>query len=243
MKVLKIITVFLFVVSCSNNDDDLITDPTLADYLSNKKIEAGGVVACSASGVEENSIFTFYYPKAGASNIKFFETESIDLEKLEYSNYKQKTLESEPVFNGYLGRFTSTASNEKWIIITFELDDEIKVSNPIHSKHISKPTVTNDLVTVNQDIALMPKFTWQANAFGDNAIYFQVLSTSDDDLISGTYTIENNFQFYNTDNVVFNITPETQLPLKNNTPYNFTLMDVSEDNWVNLISKTSFITQ
>ena len=123
------------------------------------------------------------------------------------------------------------------------MDNEIKISNPIRTKHITKPSVWNDEITVDQTTPLMPVFNWEANAVGDNAIYFQIVSSIDNKLISGTYTLENRFQFYNTSNVVLNIT-EGIPQLANATNYNFTLMDVSIDNWVNLITlNKSFTTQ
>ena len=51
-------------------------------------------------------------------------------------------------------------------------------------------------------------------------------------LISGTYTYEPNFTFYDLSNVVLNITDTSSVPLlKENSTYTFTLMGVSEDNW------------
>ena len=90
----------------------------------------------------------------------------------------------------------------------------------------------------------MPKFSWINNQFGDNAIYFQVVSDAQNNLLSGTYTVENEFQYYNTSNVVLNITTEEPPLLSIGALYNFTLMDVSTDNWVNLfILNKNFIVE
>ena len=89
----------------------------------------------------------------------------------------------------------------------------------------------------------MPQFSWATNALGDNAIYFQVISDAEDNLISGTYTTESQFQYYNTSNVVLNITQGVPPALVSNATYNFTLMDVSLDNWVNLVVQKPFITE
>ncbi|MFK7748504.1 MAG: hypothetical protein AB8B65_08945, partial [Kordia sp.] len=98
-------------------------------------------------------------------------------------------------------------------------------------------------VIVNQETSIMPKFTWEDNANGDNAIYFQIVSTPNNGLLSGTYTFENQFQYYNISNVVLNITPENPLDLTINNSYKFTLMDVSEDNWVNTVIQDIFVAQ
>ncbi len=237
-----ILGLLVFTSCLKDNDDDLLLD-TLAAYVLNKPVEKGAVIACSASDVDTNNVLTFFYPKTGATNIRLYETETAQVDKNDFSNYKQITITSDPFFNGYLGKFTQTTAVEKWIIVTYELDDEIKISNPIRSKQITKPTAWNDNVSINQDEAGMPNFTWADNPLGDNAIYFEVVSDIQDNLLSGTYTYDNHFQYYNTSNVVLNIT--TQMPplLIAGNNYHFTLMDVSEDNWVNWVVLKTFEAQ
>lgn len=243
MKKLLILCICLIIASCSNDDDSNISTDSLLDYIANKTIETGAVIACAASEEDTNAILTFFYPEAGATNIRFYETENAMVENLEYSNYNIKTIDSEPVFNGALRRYRTEANIERWIIITYELDNEIKISNPIRTKQITKPSIWNDEITIDQTNPLMPIFNWELNAVGDNAIYFQVISSANNDLISGTYTLENMFQFYNLSNVVLNIT--TGIPqLESVMDYQFTLMDVSLDNWVNIITlNKNFTTQ
>lgn len=238
---IKCLIFCLVILSCSNADDEVSL--LLSYYLNGKNFEAGAVIACAASDENTGAILTFYYPVAGAKNIRYYETSTAQIDDKDYSNYTQILLNSEPFFNGYLGRFTQNASNEKWIIVTFELDDEIKISNPIRSKQISKPTVWNDAVNINQSQTGMPNFSWADNATGNNAIYFQVISDTQNNLLSGTYTYENTFQYYKTNNVVLNITNPNPPALVSGNSYNFTLMDVSEDNWVNLVTQKTFITE
>jgi len=65
----------------------------------------------------------------------------------------------------------------------------------------------------------------------------------DNNLISGTYTIEKTFTFYDLSNVVFNITdPNSNPTLEANQTYKFILMGVSEDNWINFFLEKEFIT-
>lgn len=241
MKLLPFIFVIFLFAACESTDDVVNEEVTLAAYIRGQQIETGAVIACSASELNTNNILTFFYPENGAVNVRFYKTETTEVEKLDYSKYTLKAIESEPFFNGALGKYTTEALMEHWIIISYELDGEVKMSNPIRTKQLSKATVWNDTVSINQDTALMPLFIWEANAVGDNAIYFQVLSKENNDLLSGTYTYESNFQFYDTSNVVLNIT-EGFPELESNSNYNFTLMDVSLDNWVNLVSQKAFNT-
>ncbi|WP_396603053.1 hypothetical protein [Algibacter sp. R77976] len=241
-KINYIIICVLVLLSCSTDNDDEVLQ-TLATYTQTQDFEMGAVIACAASDKETGEILAFYYPEAGATNIRFYETNSTEVDESDFSNYTPKVLNNEPVFNGHLGRFIQEASNEKWIIITFELDDEIKISNPIRTRQISKPTVWNDNVTINQPQSGMPHFMWEDNPEGDNAIYFQVVTDENNNLLSGTYTYENQFQYYNINNVVLNVTTQVPPDLLVNENYFFTLMDVSLDNWVNWVIQKSFVAE
>jgi len=242
MRLLKYMFGFLIFVSCTTNDN-VVIDTSLETYVLNKTIETGAVIACAGSDIEATNVLVFYYPEFGASNIRLYETLDFEADNSDYSNYFRVETESIPFFNGYLGKIVRDVTIEKWIVITFELNGEIKISNPIRTKQIVKPTVWSEYVIINQETTTMPKFMWENNAFGDNAIYFQVVSDSQDNLLSGTYTFENQFQYYNASNVVLNINTESPPNLILDSFYNFTLMDVSEDNWVNTIIQKTFEAQ
>jgi hypothetical protein len=228
--------------SCDNDEDRM--DTILSSYVLNNIFETGAVIACAASDETANSVLTFFYPEPGSLNTRLYQTKAINVDENNYSNYTEVLIDSEPIFNGYLRRFTQESTSEKWIIVTFELNGEIKISNPIRSKQITKPTLWNDDVTINLAQPLMPIFSWQNNLVGDNAIYFQIVSDADDNLLSGTYTYENQFQYYKLDNVVLNVTRGNAQNLESRSAYNFTLMDVSLDNWVNVVTlNKSFITE
>ena len=242
MNKIKYITLcFAALLSCSEDNDDVLQ--TLATYTQGRVFEMGAVIACAASDKDTGEVLAFYYLESQASDIRFYETNNAQVDEKDFTNYTRNSIREEPFFNGYLGKFTQSADHEKWIIITFELDGEIKMSNPIRLKQISKPTVWNDDVTINQSQSGMPNFMWEDNPFGDNAIYFQVVSDESDNLLSGTYTYENQFQYYNTNNVVLNVTNKTPPNLVLSENYNFTVMDVSLDNWVNWVIEKPFIAE
>lgn len=243
MKLTKFVIILLFVSSCSKSDDALPVYNTLEEYANNRTTEMGAVIACAAKEENTNAILTFFYPEEGISNIQYFETEDATFANDDFGNYNRVDLISSPFFNGHLRFFSSNPTIEKWIVVTYELDGEIKISNPIRTRQLTKPTVWNDAVNIDSDTPLMPKFSWLANALGDNAIYFQVISNAQGNLLSGTYTYENQFQYYDTSNVVLNITEGMPPELTDDLEYNFTLMDVSLDNWVNLVIQKSFIAQ
>lgn len=238
-KKVLIIFICLFSISCSNRDGELNVE-TLESYVANRLIEEGGVIACAASNELTQDVSVFFFPEQSATDVRFYETVDTQNDANNYFNYKRVFLDEEPFFNGYLGKFITQANAEKWVIITYVLNDMIKLSNPIRLKHISKPTVYSDNVEITQE-SQAQSFIWEDNAYGDNAIYFQVVSDASNNLLSGTYTYENKFTYYDTNNVVLNITQETPPILNSGSTYNFTLMDVSEDNWVNLVVQKTFI--
>ena len=78
----------------------------------------------------------------------------------------------------------------------------------------------------------------------DNIIYFEVVADSLGNLVSGTYTYDKHWKFYDLSNVVLNIHDVTPPPeLTPNAKYKFTLMGVSEDNWVHLAGEKEFVTK
>jgi len=240
MKCIKYLAICLFsLVSCEKDSDENILQ-TLALYVEGENVELGAVIACATSNQTTNDIITFYYPETGASNIRLYQTDTLGVDESDFSNYNQAVFNSDLVFNGHLEKFVQSSDIERWVIVTFELNNEIKISNPIRTKQITKPTVWNDDVTIDQSQSRMPSFSWTDNPLGDNAIYFQVISDAQNNLLSGTYTYENKFQYYNTSNVVLNVTTQTPPALIIANEYNFTLMDVSEDNWVNWVVSKAF---
>ena len=239
MKSIISLIICLLIASCSNDNYDM-AEQTLENYVQDRTIEMGAVIACAASDKNTGHVLTFFYPELGAQNIRLYETKSTDLDQNNFSNYNLVFLESDPFFNGYLGKYEQSIDDEKWIIVTFELDNEIKISNPIRSKQITKPTLWNDEVEIDMSHLGMPSFKWEDNPVGDNAIYFQVISDDNNNLLSGTYTYDNQFQYYKTENVVLNVTTQTPPDLIMKRRYNFTIMDVSEDNWVNWVVQKSF---
>jgi hypothetical protein len=213
----------------------------LSAYTEGKTIEMGAVIACAGNNSEDADVVEIYfYPESNAVNYKLYETNSSEVDPNVFSNYQRLTLSDVPLFNGYLRKFPGRFASERWFIVTFEIDDEIKLSNPIRAKNVSQPTLFSNQININQEESLMPLFNWNVNSEADNAIFFQVLSTIDNELLSGTYTYENQFQYYDTSNVVLNITNGTPPDLMIGLDYKFTIMDVSEDNWVNELFISQF---
>lgn len=242
IKKLLFFFIFLMCFSCAK-DSDVFEPRTLADFISiNSHQPENEVIACAASkSGDNNTSYIFYYPIPKSSEIRYFETSSIDDDKNDFSLYKEKKLTNEGVFNSYLGRFIRTSSTEAWCIVTYIYDGKLYKSNPIKLKNQTKPTEWTNLVSIDISSSLEPKFTWVDGSVKENEIYFQVITDSENNLLSGTYTYDKWFQYYKTSNVVLNVTRETPPPvLIVDNEYNFTMMGVSKDNWVNLVIQKPF---
>ena len=236
---IKKITLILFLsicVSCTKEKVEIVPQ-NLQEYLNiNSGLIADEVIACAASDkIDATTSYIFYYPVLGASEIQYFETDNTNINEKDFSLYKKRTLQKEGVFNGYLERFVRNDVKEVWSIVTYKTNGKLHKSNPIRLKHQSKSTEWNNQVAIDFTENTSPKFTWKDGVHKENEIYFQVVSDVNNDLLSGTYTYDRWFQYYKLDNVVLNVTTEKPPILEKNADYNFTMMGVSLDNWVNLV--------
>jgi hypothetical protein len=249
MKNLFFIAAALLLFSC--NEELALDESVLEDYIAlNSSLELDDLVACAA-GREEGFLGSavkptdvFFYPISGATDFRYYEAESV-ADSLDFSKYIRKDLDSEPLFNGYLWKFNNIPfSGERMGVVTYTTPGKMHICTPIRMKTNLKPTEVNpSLLTIN-NTSVNPSFSWEDGMIDENVIYFHIVSDANNNLISGTYTIEKNFTFYNLRNVVFNITdPNSNPQLEPNQDYTFTLMGVSEDNWVNLFFEKSFRTE
>ncbi len=254
----KLTSLMLIVVALNFNSckKDAIEEKNassgLLKYLEDNKefTRSSELIACAASQPEteidyaQYPVSVFFYPLAGAYEYKYFECHDVNVDITDYAKFNKIALNSDPVFNGYLRRFKkSTPNQDVWGIVTYKVGNVIHICRAIRIKHYTKPTqFAPELVTVTDSLTF-PRFNWMDGRITENAIYFQVVSDTLGNLISGTYTYERQFKFYNLSNVVLNIRDVNPAPtLQAATRYNFLLMSVSQDNWVNLIGAKSFNT-
>ncbi len=243
----------LLLFSCSKDDENPHPENSLAayEYELGLSVVKDSLIACAASNDHVYfddlgfPISVFFYPYEGATNFRYFESMDEMSDKTNTSAYFFKDMKIKNVFNGYMKRFVHPgASKQTSGIVTFIFKGKLYVSNPITLKRITHPTEYSPwLGTINQDNSKEPLFSWEDGMFDENAIYFQAITTRSGHFISGTYTYEKHFQFYDLSNVVLNISEEDAVPmLESNTNYTFYMMGVSADNWVNLFIIKNFRT-
>ena len=237
---LKYFFLFLILITYGCSEDGLANLSSLKVALDGETVVKDNVIACAASADNKGGVNVFFYPREGATNFRYFETENLEVDKNNFDTYTEKAPVIFDVFNGELKRFSVESSKEKWVVVSFIEEGKVHICNPIHLKHITKPTEKQSTVSINSDNPIMPIFSWEDGLYTDSAIYFQVLTDADSNFLSGTYTFEKMFQYYNLDNVVLNITKKSPPNLIRTKNYGFTLMAVSQDNWVNLLVETNF---
>lgn len=222
---------------------------TLDGYVaSSALLFSDQLIACAGGGLADDiaqpsaPISIYYYPVEGAGNFRYFETSSISEDPSDLSLYEEVSLDDQPLFNGYLRRFLNAPlTQEKWARVTYEAGDSLHVSNAIRLKYPVLPTTYDSSRVVVENNGPSPTFSWPNHDNPLDVIYFQIVSDSNDNLISGTYTFDKTFTFYDLDNVVLNIRDVSPAPsLDIGSSYKFTLMTVSSDNWVNLIAERNF---
>lgn len=239
---------FVFaVVSCNK-----VPTYTLKYSLENDGLPLSSdyIIACAAGmpegfmGATDFPVSMFFYPVLGATNFKYYETQGENIDPFNYSLYLPVETIAQNVFNGYLMRFPVFKNkNNRWGIVTYEVNGEVRICDPVYIKVNSQPTIWDPNSITIQNEGTTPTFKWNQNLTHQNKIHFNVVADQNNDLITGTYTYDSQWQFYDLSNVVLNITDPFLTPvLMSNTNYEFTLMSVSEDNWVNLFGQKTFIT-
>lgn len=244
-KILFFVLVGLTLVSCKKG-----TDPKseLQIYLDSKAGFAQDyLIACAAGsnssfmGNTNTPISIFYYVLPNTSNIQLFET--TETNPNDFSKYKKIFLPQESLFQGQMGRYLSGPINqEKWVIVTYEKGSTLHISNPIFLDAINRPTI--DIVNEIQitENGTTPDFDWASDTTAGNVIYFSLISNPMDEFISGTYTTDKFWTFYDLSNVTLNVTPNANPTLAPNNNYRYIHMGVDEDNWVRSFGEKVFAT-
>lgn len=132
-----------------------------------------------------------------------------------------------------------------YCLVTYLLDDKLYISKPIKTKNATKPTEWSTAVDITYPNTLAPVFTWQDGTFTDTDKYFEVLTLNDDTFLTGTYTKDKQFVYYNESNIIVadNIHTSTPPALVLDDSYKLYIYGLDTDNWLNLVIQNTFIAQ
>lgn len=216
----------------------------LAEYIANHSVlDSAGLIACAASDeLDSNTVYIFYLlPDSLFNEPRLFETDSIVADDKDFSQYKEKTWPTEPLFNGRMARVVRNDAQESWSILNGKGMGSFYQCNPIQLKHQGKATEHSTKMDIDLTDPMAPVFSWEDGKIKENVIYFQAISDAQGNLISGTYTTDKHFKYNDFSNVVFDINLMSPPPLRPKQQYHITLMAVSLDNWVNLFIEKDFM--
>ena len=238
----KIIVILMccLVFACSE-DTDITIPRNLQEYIDeNSNVEEKAIFACAANDPSNTSKASiFYYPEAGASDVRYYELTAATLDETVYANYKRQNLASKEMFGGKLQRLSRSGSSESWCLVTYVVQGVLRISEPIKLNNTSKSTAYSKDVFIDYKTIIEPNFTWEDGARNESVLYFQVVTDEEEDFISGTYTEDTFFQYY--DETKENINTTTPKTLQEDEVYNFTMMGIGVDNWVHIIIEEQFI--
>lgn len=239
-----LVAVFVsFLLFSCTEDNDVTVPRNLQEYIEASSNNNFGEVIAFAASANANLTYIFYYPEKDATDIRYYEADSLNVDEKDFSKYRRRNLSTKAVFGDKFNRFSRSDSEENWCLITYELDGKIHKSNPIRLKNKTSLTGYSDEINIEFTKTLEPKFTWSDFGIADNTNYFQTISEKKEDkFISGTFTNNKMFQYFDTSNVTLNLNEgETPENLVEDTEYVFTMLGISNDNWVNLILEKVFI--
>lgn len=204
------------------------------------------LIACAAGNMEEfmgdaeRPISIFFYNVDGASTASLY-VKSEEGKPEEYCYYSKVDMFPESMLNGRMGRFpVSKDFTDKWVIVTYTTGTTYHVSDPILLRADTHPTIDISNKIVAMGDSLQPEFNWHADPIKGNVIYFSLISNSANDFVSGVYTEDKMWDFYDLTNVVLNVTPTMNPTLNSQDSYVYTNMGVGQNNWVRTFGTLSF---
>ena len=243
MKLVPIILGLLVLASCNKKPEQSDLERFIAD---NHGRSEDFLIACAAGnmnsfmGDSETPIHVFFYNVDDAASAMLY-VKSEEGNKDELCYYSQANKVPESLFNGRMGRFK--VSNEyagKWVVVVYNTGTSYHISDPILLRADTHPTFDITSKIVVQGSPLQPEFNWFSDYVKGNVIYFSLISNSNKDFVSGVYTTEKAWNFYDLSNVVLNVTPEMNPMLDSQESYTYTNMGVGIDNWVRTFGEVSF---
>lgn len=229
--------------SCSEDTENFFPR-NLKDYIEvNKNRELATVTAFAANTSGNVGVCSiFYYPEEGATDIRYYETENITVNENDFSNYRRQSFTSSDAFGSAIKHFVRQGTTEAWCLVTYKTNGKLHISNPIKLKNNTAPTEYTSKVSITYPETLQPVFTWTDVIVTNNERYLQVILDAENNLISGTFTNDTYFKFYDETNVIEpKIASNTSKKLVADNVYSFTVLGIDKDNWVSLRIDEDFI--
>lgn len=188
-------------------------------------------------------VYIHFLHEGGASNYRFFETEDIDVDPMDYSAYKEvKGAPTEGIFNGFMQVLKLKESHDRWGILTYSLGDSLRLSSPVEIKAIDRETQTlGNFLEIDED-GDTPTFSWSDGSFQESDYFVFVLTNEAGEAISSGRLNEKAWTFYNASALAENLLASPEPLLELEKAYSFTVFGVTASGWMNIMVTKSFST-
>lgn len=242
MRIIAIVLGLLVLTACNKKPQQSDLEQFVAENQGRSEdtlMAFGAGTMDSFMGSSELPISVFFYNVDGASAATLF-VKSEEGSKDEFCYYS-KAEEVPVVFNGRMGRYALPKTySGKWVVVAYTTGTTYNVSEPILLRADTHPTIDISSKIIATGDSLEPDFNWLGDFVKGNALYFSFISNSNNDFISGVYTTERTWKFYDLSNVVHNVTPTMNPSLNSQDSYIYTNMGVGSDNWVRTFGTLPF---
>lgn len=188
-------------------------------------------------------ISVFYLPPENSTEYIMFESDKYSINVNDLTTFYEIALESRTEYDGAFVRFLHPALEfPRWARISCKKNGQILISNAFLINTMSDSTkYCPGLVEIDFDQLTQPLFSWYNDSIPGTSMYLQIVATADQEMLSGTFTTDQYFQFYVLDNVIRNIHDVSPSPvLTKGQTYSFTVLGMGADYWVEMVSDSTF---
>ena len=244
MRISLVILLVAVGVACKkvNRDklDEVMSENLVSDRAMNTMAGGGEF---EFEGDLKYPVYVHFVHEGGANDYRFFETKNKDSDPLDYSAYKEvKNVPTQGLYNGFMLALKLEESHDRWGILTYQLGDSLRVSDPIEIKAIDRKTQTlGNFLEVDED-GLTPTFSWSDGSFQESDSFLFVIADENDDAICAGELNGNAWTFYDELSLTTDLIGSPMPVLEEGKTYSFTIFGISENGWMNIKVTKSFNT-
>ncbi|MEO1029870.1 MAG: hypothetical protein AAFX55_00615 [Bacteroidota bacterium] len=247
MKRIVIIALLALTNSCVKNEsvpivfEELIV---LANDLEGNLYQTDAIHAFAANDMSNNDhVNIFAVVEDGATDIKFYESDYPNIDAQNFYSYRLMEIQPTVTVDAKVKEFRHTFLRDEWIIMTYKHEGKIKLSSPIRINNLFQQTQYMADIGINQEQSGMPIFDWNVQSYDDNAFFFEIMKGDTSEVLSLTFTNESRFQYFDLANVTLNLSTASPPNLVIGNDYEFMVLDVGLDHWINTVYHYNFIAE
>ncbi|WP_111682239.1 hypothetical protein [Winogradskyella tangerina] len=247
MKKIILLAVFIAITSCVKNESVPIVfqnNTFLPEDLENNLYQTDAIFTFAGNDLA-NSDHTNIYAviEEGASDIKFYETDTPNINEQDLYRYLLMEIQPTLISDAKIKTFRHTFLRDEWIIMTYKIEDKIKLSSPIRINNLFRQTDYIEDIVIDQGMSGSANFEWSVQSAENNAFFFEIMKDQNDAVLSLTFTNDSHFQYFDLTNVTLNLSQNVPPNLVQDENYEFTVLDIGLDNWINTVHSRAFIAE